>query len=235
MPWGSSGVAVGGGTKIFLIDGSFVSSTGTSSQTGSYIEVSPTLDTISPQTVTAGSGPVDITLNGRDFSESSVVTWDGQALSISSPDHYADHCDDPGFPADNPNYDPRHSLERSGHRELRGRVLRRTSQPRAEPPDLGHQCFGAGYDMGLHPRSSLCCYDGWGYDQRWLNWSCRSCYHDTVERRSHRWKSSLVGLIRRWALSVCRLSDDELRQEVRVFRTSLSISPFLLTPGRLTN
>jgi sugar lactone lactonase YvrE len=84
VPWGSSGVAVGGGTKIFLIDGSFVSSTGTSSQTGSYIAVSPTLDTISPQTVTAGSGPVDITLNGRDFSESSVVTWNGHALSISS-------------------------------------------------------------------------------------------------------------------------------------------------------
>ena len=84
VTWGSSGVAIGGGSKIYLIDGSFVSSAGTSSQTGSYLGVSPTLNTISPQTVAVGSGSIDITLNGRDFSESSIVTWNNQTLPTSS-------------------------------------------------------------------------------------------------------------------------------------------------------
>jgi hypothetical protein len=84
VPWGASGLAVGGGTKIFLIDGSFVSSSGISSQTGGYIGVSPSLDTISPQTTTAGSDDVSVTLTGKDFAQSAVVTWNGQTLPIST-------------------------------------------------------------------------------------------------------------------------------------------------------
>jgi trimeric autotransporter adhesin len=83
VQWGASGLAVGGGTQIFLIDGSFVSPTGVSSQIGSYIAQSPTLTSVSPQTVAAGSGTVDITLSGVNFTQAAVVTWNGQTFPVN--------------------------------------------------------------------------------------------------------------------------------------------------------
>ena len=79
VQWGASGLAVGGGTQIFLIDGSFVSPSGASSPIGGYVGVSPTLTSISPQTVPAGSGDVVVTISGANFSQAAEVTWNGGA------------------------------------------------------------------------------------------------------------------------------------------------------------
>ena len=83
LQWGASGLAVGGGSQIFLIDGSFVSPVGTSSPIGSYVAPSPTLSSISPQTVLAGSDSVDVILTGKNFSQAAVVTWNGRTLPFT--------------------------------------------------------------------------------------------------------------------------------------------------------
>jgi hypothetical protein len=81
--WGASGLAVGGGSQIYIIDGSFVSPTGVTSPVGSYLAESPTLTSISPQTVQAGSGDTVVTLTGQNFSQAAVVVWNGQTIPFT--------------------------------------------------------------------------------------------------------------------------------------------------------
>ena len=78
--WGVSGLAIGGGSQIYLVDGPFVSSTGVSSAIGGYVATSPTLTTISPLTVQAGSPDIAVTLKGKNFTQAAVVTWNSQTL-----------------------------------------------------------------------------------------------------------------------------------------------------------
>jgi hypothetical protein len=82
--WGTSGLAIGGASQIYLIDGSFVAPTGISSPAGGYIAPSPTLTSITPVAVTAGSADVKVTLTGRDFTQSSQVTWNNQTFPVDS-------------------------------------------------------------------------------------------------------------------------------------------------------
>jgi hypothetical protein len=82
--WGSSGLAINGSSQIYLIDGSFVAPTGISSAVGGYVAPSPTLTSVSPASVTAGSPDVHVTLTGRDFTAASAVTWNNQTLPIDS-------------------------------------------------------------------------------------------------------------------------------------------------------
>jgi hypothetical protein len=83
VQWGASGLAVGGESQIFIFDGSFVSPAGVSSPIGSYVDPSPTLTYISPRTVPAGSGSVNVTLSVVNFSQAAVVTWNGQTIPSS--------------------------------------------------------------------------------------------------------------------------------------------------------
>jgi hypothetical protein len=81
--WGASGLAING-SQIYLIDGSFVSPSGVSSAVGGYIAPSPTLTSVNPAAVAAGSPDTQVTLTGRDFTQASQVTWNNQALLINS-------------------------------------------------------------------------------------------------------------------------------------------------------
>ncbi|WP_406704454.1 beta strand repeat-containing protein [Tunturibacter empetritectus] len=82
--WGTSGLAINGSSQIYLIDGSFIAPTGISSPAGGYVAPSPTLISVTPAAVTAGSADVKFTLTGRDFTQSSQVTWNNQTLLIDS-------------------------------------------------------------------------------------------------------------------------------------------------------
>jgi len=82
--WGASGLAINGSSQIYLIDGSFVASSGISSAVGGYIAPSPTLTSVSPAATAAGSTDVQVTLTGRDFTQASEVTWNNQTLLINS-------------------------------------------------------------------------------------------------------------------------------------------------------
>lgn len=82
--WGTSGLAVNGSSQIYLIDGSFVAPSGISSAIGGYVAPSPTLNSVSPASVAAGSPDVQVTLTGRDFTAASEVTWNNQTLPIDS-------------------------------------------------------------------------------------------------------------------------------------------------------
>ena len=77
---GTSTLAVGGGSQIFLIDGPFVSPGGVSSPVGGYAAPSPTLTTVAPQTATVDSSDVTLTLTGANFTQAAVVTWNGKTL-----------------------------------------------------------------------------------------------------------------------------------------------------------
>jgi len=81
--WGTSGLAING-PEIYLIDGSFVAPSGVSSAVGSYAAASPTLTSASPVAVPVGSPDTEVTLTGRDFTQSSQVTWNNQTLLINS-------------------------------------------------------------------------------------------------------------------------------------------------------
>ena len=81
--WGGSGLAVAGGSQIFLIDGTFVNSTGTASNSGLYVGVSPTLTSLSRATAAAGDGPTTVTLSGQNFSQAAVVTWNSLSLPVT--------------------------------------------------------------------------------------------------------------------------------------------------------
>lgn len=82
--WGSSGLAMNGSSQIYILDGSFVAPSGISSPVGSYLAPSPTLSSISPAAVTAGSSDVQVTLTGRDFTPASEVFWNNQTLLTDS-------------------------------------------------------------------------------------------------------------------------------------------------------
>lgn len=81
--WGTSGLAING-QQIYIIDGSFVAPTGVSSTVGGYAASSPTLTSVSPAAVPAGSPDTQVTLTGRDFTTASEVTWNNQNLLINS-------------------------------------------------------------------------------------------------------------------------------------------------------
>jgi hypothetical protein len=82
--WGTSGLAINGPSQIYLIDGSFVAPSGISSAVGGYIAPSPTLTSVIPVAVQAGSPDVQVTLTGRDFTQASEVTWNNQTLLVDS-------------------------------------------------------------------------------------------------------------------------------------------------------
>jgi hypothetical protein len=81
--WGSSGLAIAS-TQIYILDGSFVAPTGISSAVGGYIAPAPTLTSVTPAAVAAGSPDTQVTLTGRDFTQASEVTWNNQTLVINS-------------------------------------------------------------------------------------------------------------------------------------------------------
>ena len=81
--WGASGLAIGGGGKIFLVDGSFVSPTGTVTPVGGYAAVSPTITSIAPGTAYAGDGPTFVTITGKDFTPAATATWNNQAIPLT--------------------------------------------------------------------------------------------------------------------------------------------------------
>jgi flagellar hook protein FlgE len=82
--WGSSGLAISDGSQIILIDGSFVSPSGTSSALGTYVAPSPTVSSVSPAAVLAGSPDTQLTLTGKDFSLATTVTWNNQTLPLDA-------------------------------------------------------------------------------------------------------------------------------------------------------
>ena len=82
--WGASGLAVNGNSQVYLIDGSFVAPTGVTSAAGGYVASSPTLVSATPVSVAVGSADTQVTLKGRDFTQSSQVTWNNQSLFIDS-------------------------------------------------------------------------------------------------------------------------------------------------------
>lgn len=81
--WGTSGLAIGGGSQIFLIDGTFVSPAGTSTSTGGYAAASPTITSITPSTAYAGDGDTSVIVTGRDFTNAAVATWNNQSLALT--------------------------------------------------------------------------------------------------------------------------------------------------------
>lgn len=80
VQWGASGLAVGGGNQVFLVDGTFVSPTGVTSPVGGYVAPSPTLTAVSPATVSVGATSATLTLTGANFTQAAVVTWNGQTI-----------------------------------------------------------------------------------------------------------------------------------------------------------
>ncbi|MES2390848.1 MAG: IPT/TIG domain-containing protein, partial [Acidobacteriota bacterium] len=81
--WGSAGLAVAGGTQIYLIDGTFVSPSSTPPATGPYVGVSPTITALSPQSVIAGSPAVNVIITGKDFTQATNVTWNNYQLPVT--------------------------------------------------------------------------------------------------------------------------------------------------------
>jgi hypothetical protein len=91
--WGNEGLAVNtvppsgsssASGAIYIIDGGFVSSTGTADFTdGSPASVLAQPSSMFPQSVTAGSSDVTLTIKGSNFQPGAVVTWNGSALSTS--------------------------------------------------------------------------------------------------------------------------------------------------------
>lgn len=81
--WGTSGLAINS-SQIYLIDGSFITPSGVSSAVGGYVTASPTLSSISPAFVVAGSADTQVTLTGSNFTQASEVTWNNQNLLIDS-------------------------------------------------------------------------------------------------------------------------------------------------------
>ncbi|NYF91762.1 hypothetical protein RBB79_19045 [Tunturiibacter empetritectus] len=82
--WGASGLAANGASQVYLIDGSFVTPTGVTSAVGGFVAPSPTLALVTPVSVAVGSADTQVTLTGRDFTQSSQVTWNNQNLLIDS-------------------------------------------------------------------------------------------------------------------------------------------------------
>lgn len=87
--WGNAGLAFTlrpqGGTgqpnSVYLVDGSFISSTATPDFTsGTIVTPLPAVASISPQAVSAGSGAVSLTITGTNFQSSSSVLWNGTPL-----------------------------------------------------------------------------------------------------------------------------------------------------------
>ena len=81
--WGASGLAIGGGSQIFLIDGPFVSSAGAGTPVGGYAAVSPTITSITPSIAYAGDAPTTVTVTGKDFTGAALATWNNQSLALT--------------------------------------------------------------------------------------------------------------------------------------------------------
>jgi len=69
---------------VYLVDGAFVNSSATPDSTlGPGVQVMPALQSIAPQSVTAGSPDTVLTVAGNNFENGSVVYWDNHALSTT--------------------------------------------------------------------------------------------------------------------------------------------------------
>lgn len=69
--WGGSGLALGGGSEICLLDGPFVTpGSSPSSSAGPFVSLVPQLTAVSPESVPAGSPDTAIVVTGHGFSES---------------------------------------------------------------------------------------------------------------------------------------------------------------------
>ncbi|HEY4357359.1 MAG TPA: IPT/TIG domain-containing protein [Acidobacteriaceae bacterium] len=80
--WGTSGLAIGGGSTIYIIDGSFVGS-GITSPVGGYVATSPTLTSLVPQSVQAGSPDTTVAITGKNFTQAALATWNGKVLTTT--------------------------------------------------------------------------------------------------------------------------------------------------------
>ncbi len=81
--WGTSGLALTG-TQLILVDGPFVAANATaSSAQGGFAQVSPTLVSVTPNTIPAGSGDTQLTVTGTDLVESAVAHWGDIRLPIT--------------------------------------------------------------------------------------------------------------------------------------------------------
>jgi hypothetical protein len=81
--WGAAGLAVGGGSKIFLVEGSFVASAGTSTAVGGYASASSAITSVTPSSAYAGDGSTSVVLTGTDFTGAAVATWNNRTLPIT--------------------------------------------------------------------------------------------------------------------------------------------------------
>ena len=87
--WGNAGLAFNTVAQqntnqistLYLVDGNFVDGAATPDfSNGAGTEVIPAPTTITPQSVTAGSTSVTMTMSGANFTPGAVVYWNGQAL-----------------------------------------------------------------------------------------------------------------------------------------------------------
>jgi hypothetical protein len=86
--WGQAGLALvtngassGTAGKLYILDGSFVNPSGIQdTSAGTPLNPVPTVTSISPITAIVGSGPVALTVTGRDFIGQPTVYWNGNAL-----------------------------------------------------------------------------------------------------------------------------------------------------------
>ena len=83
LPWGASGLVIGGGDQIYIIDGPFVAAGATPTPVGGYAAASPTLTSISLQNVRAGSASVDVVVTGSGFTQAALATWNAQTLTTT--------------------------------------------------------------------------------------------------------------------------------------------------------
>ncbi len=87
--WGNAGLAFNAVAQqntnqistLYLVDGNFVDGAATPDFTnGAGTEVMPAPTAISPQSVTAGSADVTMTMSGANFTPGALVYWNGQTL-----------------------------------------------------------------------------------------------------------------------------------------------------------
>jgi hypothetical protein len=86
--WGNSGLAFNthnaATSAIYLVDGAFVnSSSSTDFVTDTLLNGLPRIVSISPESVTAGTGATALTVNGSDFLAGTTIKWNGTSLNTT--------------------------------------------------------------------------------------------------------------------------------------------------------
>lgn len=90
--WGQSGLAFvtndfSGGGALYILDGGFVNPSGSlDTSAGTAVTPVPTLTAVTPLTATTGSGAINLTATGYDFTASSTLYWNGTALPTTAID-----------------------------------------------------------------------------------------------------------------------------------------------------